>query len=202
MKTVLCFGDSNTYGYSPLDGSRFSEAERWTGILKTRFNVIEAGLNNRLGFVLSPFGEKYSGLKYFPKVLSGCKNIDIIILAVGTNDLQFSYNICLQTIENGLEQLVLLAKEKTENIVIVPPVILNDDIFNGVFSALFDKSSIEKSQQVQAVFRKVASKHCCKLLDFNKFVRPSNIDGLHYDKTSHKLIAEKIIGFISQNQAE
>lgn len=202
MKTVLCFGDSNTYGYSPLDGSRFAEAERWTGILKTRFNVIEAGLNNRVGFVLSPYGEKYSGLKYFPKVLSACNNIDIIVLAVGTNDLQYAYNVDMQTIENSLEQMILLAKEKTSNIIIVPPVILSKDIFNGAFSLMFDKSSIEKSVQVQEVFKKVAFKHNCKLLDFNEFVRPSNIDGLHYDKIAHRLIAEKVIGFISQNQAE
>lgn len=202
MKTVLCFGDSNTYGYSPLDGSRFLQTERWTGILKTRFNVIEAGLNNRVGFILSPYGEKYSGLKYFPKVLSACNNIDIIVLAVGTNDLQYAYNVDMQTIENGLEQMILLAKEKTSNIIIVPPVILSKDIFNGAFSLMFDKSSIEKSVQVQEVFRKVASKHSCKLLDFNEFVRPSNIDGLHYDKNAHSLIGEKIINFISQNQAE
>lgn len=193
MKTVLCFGDSNTYGYSPLDGSRFSQAERWTGILKTRFNVIEAGLNNRVGFVLSPYGEKYSGLKYFPKVLSACNNIDIIVLAVGTNDLQYAYNVDMQTIENGLEQMILLAKEKTSNIIIVPPVILSKNIFNGVFSLMFDKSSIEKSVQVQEIFKKVVSKHNCKLLDFNEFVRPSNIDGLHYDKTAHKKIAEVVL---------
>lgn len=192
MKTVLCFGDSNTYGYSPFDGSRFSETERWTGILKTRFNVIEAGLNNRVGFVLSPFGEKYSGLKYFPKVLSACNNIDFLILSVGTNDLQYAYNVDMQTIENGLETLITFAKEKTSNIIIVPPVILNEYIFNGMFSLMFDKSSIEKSVQVQEVFKKVVSKHNCKLLDFNEFVRPSNIDGLHYDKTAHKKIAEVV----------
>lgn len=197
MKTVLCFGDSNTYGYCPLDGSRFSQDERWTGILKTRFNVIEAGLNNRVGFVLSPFGEKYSGLKYFPKVLSACQNIDVLILALGTNDLQYAYNVDMQTMENGLETLITFAKEKTKNIIIVPPVILNEDIFNGVFALMFDKSSIEKSVQVQEVFKKVAFKHNCKLLDFNEFVRPSNIDGLHYDKTAHKKIAEVISNNLS-----
>lgn len=193
MKTILCFGDSNTHGYSPFDGRRFSQTERWTGILKTRFNIIETGLNNRVGFILSPYGEKYSGLKYFPKVLSACKNIDVLILAVGTNDLQFAYNVSMQTIENGLEQMIMLAKEKTANIIIVPPVILNEDIFNGAFSLMFDKSSIEKSVLVQEVFKKVVSKHNCKLLDFNEFVRPSNIDGLHYDRTAHKKIAEVVL---------
>ena len=33
---MLCFGDSNTYGYDPRSylGSRYPTEERWTGILK------------------------------------------------------------------------------------------------------------------------------------------------------------------------
>lgn len=193
MKTVLCFGDSNTYGYSPLDGKRFSHCERWTGILQTRFNVIEAGLNNRVGFVNNPCGEMYSSMLYFPKVLEKYKNIDILILAIGTNDLQFAYNVDMKTIENGLETLVLLAKQKINKIIIVPPVILNNDIFNGNFAFMFDKSSIEKSKQVQEIYKKIANKHSCTLIDFNEFTRASQIDGLHYDKTAHKMIAEVVL---------
>ena len=52
MKRVLCFGDSNTYGYSPFDGTRFPKEVRWSGILADRFSkddvqVIEEGLVGR-----------------------------------------------------------------------------------------------------------------------------------------------------------
>ena len=36
MKNILCFGDSNTYGYNPADGSRFPENVRWTGLLQEK----------------------------------------------------------------------------------------------------------------------------------------------------------------------
>lgn len=51
MKTILCYGDSNTWGWNPKDASRFTREERWTGLLMQElgeeFYVIEEGLNGR-----------------------------------------------------------------------------------------------------------------------------------------------------------
>ena len=35
--------------------------------------------------------------------------------------------------------------------------------------------------------------------DINEFTNPSDIDGLHYDETGHKIIAEKLAEFIKNN---
>jgi lysophospholipase L1-like esterase len=45
---ILCFGDSNTFGISPVDGKRLAECERWPGMLAELLGssdhlVIEAG---------------------------------------------------------------------------------------------------------------------------------------------------------------
>ena len=52
MKSVLAFGDSNTWGLVPGTGSRvrYPENIRWTGLLQSRLNdtrVIEEGLCGR-----------------------------------------------------------------------------------------------------------------------------------------------------------
>jgi lysophospholipase L1-like esterase len=51
MKTVLCYGDSNTWGYDPLTQDRFPRDTRWPGILRHELGegylVIEEGLNGR-----------------------------------------------------------------------------------------------------------------------------------------------------------
>ena len=49
---ILCYGDSNTWGYIPgTDHQRFSKEERWTGVLQTMlgdtYEIIEEGLNSR-----------------------------------------------------------------------------------------------------------------------------------------------------------
>ena len=51
MKNILCFGDSNTWGYDPATQTRFDNKTRWTGVLQKeigdKFNIIEQGLNGR-----------------------------------------------------------------------------------------------------------------------------------------------------------
>ena len=51
MKNILCYGDSNTWGANPNDGSRYTDDVRWTGILQRElgggYQVIEEGYNGR-----------------------------------------------------------------------------------------------------------------------------------------------------------
>ena len=51
MINILCFGDSNTYGYKPDRTGRYDENTRWTGILQTKlgtqYRIIEEGLCGR-----------------------------------------------------------------------------------------------------------------------------------------------------------
>ena len=73
MKTILCFGDSNTWGYNPENRQRFGPDERWTGILRNSlgedYRVIEEGLNGRTTLWESDRGiQKRTGL---PNALFG-----------------------------------------------------------------------------------------------------------------------------------
>ena len=51
IKTVLCYGDSNTWGYMPETDGRFPWEVRWPGILQRRlgesYRVIENGICGR-----------------------------------------------------------------------------------------------------------------------------------------------------------
>ena len=50
-RTVLCYGDSNTYGYVPETGTRYPVNVRYPGrlqmLLGNDYNVIEEGCNGR-----------------------------------------------------------------------------------------------------------------------------------------------------------
>lgn len=203
MKKILCYGDSNTFGYNPKNGARFDENTRWTGILSNilcdKYEIIEEGANNRTGFVNNPSGFLYSGSRHFPKIISKSQRFDIIILAIGTNDLQFHYNIGFNAIENGLESLILIAKEKTCNIILVPPLILDENVLKGVFRSQFDETSITKSKKVGRIYKKLARIYKCAIFDFNDYAKLSPLDGLHYAPNSHKIIAEQLAEFINKN---
>ena len=201
MKKIICYGDSNTFGYNPKDGSRFDENIRWTSLLQknlgAEYVVINEGMCDRTGFVNNPKGELFSAPKHFPEFTKKSGNIDLLILWIGTNDLQFQYNISLSTIERGLENLIKLAKTKAKKILIISPVILNENILKGAFNYQFDKTSIVKSRKVGIVYKKIAEIYNCKLFDINTIVNPSDIDGLHYNSNSHRIIANNLSEFIT-----
>jgi len=201
MKTILCYGDSNTYGYNPSKGSRLDENSRWSGILKTEladFKIIEEGLNNRTGITISPNGIEYSPILHIPNYFKKNKP-DIIILAIGTNDFQFSYNITKEIIYSKLEKLILFIKNENVDIILIPPVAIKKEILNSWFSNLFDEKSIQKSKDSIKIYRKIAHKFNCKYFDFNEIVEPSNFDGLHFDRNAHKIIASALKNFILEN---
>ena len=201
MKKIVCYGDSNTFGFNPKDASRYDE--RWTSILQQNlgkeYEVINEGMCNRTGFVINPDGFLFSGPKHFPQLISQSENIDFLILWIGTNDLMFQYNISFEAIENGLGKLIKQAQTKITKIIVIPPVILNENILKGYFKDKFDKTSITKSTKVGEIYKRLADTYHCDFFDVNKFVTPSDIDGLHYDRNSHKIIADKLTQLFKPN---
>ncbi len=90
MKTVLCFGDSNTWGYDP-DASlaspfpiRHPHDVRWTGVLARElgagWRVIEEGQNGRTTVFEDPHTPHRKGLDYLPAALESHKPLDAVVL--------------------------------------------------------------------------------------------------------------------------
>jgi len=204
MKKILCYGDSNTFGFIPKLCTRYEKNERWSGILSELlhdYEIIEEGMNNRNGFFKNPENIKLCGGEYLSIYLQNHKDIDICILALGTNDAQFFYNLDENIARKGLQHLidsVLEANPKTK-IIIVPPVKIQKNILDGIFSMQFDLESVEKIKRIFPIYKEIAEKNNCLYFDFNEFVTPSKLDGLHYDKESHKIIAQKLAEFIASS---
>lgn len=202
MKKILCYGDSNTFGFNPIDGSRFDENTRWTALLqanlKNDFLITEEGMCDRTGFIDNPKGFLFSAQRHFPKFLSKSDKFDIIILAIGINDMQFQYNISFNAVQRGLAELIKTALEKTDKVIIIPPVVLKESILNGYFKIQFDETSIIKSRKIGTIYRKLSHACSCSYFDINKTAQPSDADGLHYDAAAHKIIADKLTQYITE----
>lgn len=204
MKKILCYGDSNTYGYNPETGGRYSSDTRWTGLLASYFpnyKILEEGMNNRTGFFNNPSGLKYSGGEYLQIFLQNNRDIDICILSLGTNDAQIFYDLDEVKTAQGLKNLITSINNVNKNtkIIIVPPVKITETILNYGFSMLFDKNSIDVIEKVFPIYENLAINNDCLYFDFNKFIEPAVPDGLHYSAESHKFIAKKLAEFIFAN---
>ena len=201
MKKILCFGDSNTYGYIPQTGQRYSQDERWCGVLQTllgdNWEIIEQGCNNRTAFKDNPMGKIYIGYKILPEYLSN--DLSWVILSIGINDLQTQYKTTIEEFETGLKKLINIVKETCPNtkILLLAPPRINEGILKGFFSTLFDQSAIEKSAQLSQIYGKIALETGCEFINLDAIIKTSSRDGLHLESIFHKIIADTIFNVIN-----
>ena len=111
MKTILCFGDSTTWGYCPeAGGARLSEEERWPRLLERElgceYRVIEEGLNGRTTAFEDAIRPYRSSLPYIVPCLESHAPVDLLILMLGTNDCKVRYHVSAREITDGLEVLL------------------------------------------------------------------------------------------------
>ncbi len=121
-RTVLCFGDSNTWGFNPDGGRRLPHDTRWPNQLEQQLNrrasgqawrTIEDGLNSRTWLLDDPIGAARYGAQYSCSGRSGLmtslhshKPIDVVILALGCNDCKDYLNLSAEQIADGARILI------------------------------------------------------------------------------------------------
>src|SRR5277367_6580593 len=114
MSVIVAYGDSNTWGFDPAAGVRFPADVRWTGVMRRElgaaFTVIEEGLNGRTSVFDDPIEPYRNGLTYLPPCLLSHAPLDLIIIALGCNDLKRRFWMSPADIAQGVERLVLTAK--------------------------------------------------------------------------------------------
>lgn len=197
MKKLLCFGDSNTYGYRYYDRGRFDENTRWTGILSKMLEeydiqVIEQGLNSRTTVFDYKDKPDKNGSKSLPHILKENYPIDYAIVMLGTNDCKTEFNATVNEIINGLDVIIgqIRLFDSRTKIILVCPVYINKTVLSHNFSTSFDEKSIPKSIELEEKIRQLAEKNDCIFLSAAKIADTSETDGIHLDEKGHKALAK------------
>jgi len=200
MENILCYGDSNTWGYAPGTGERFSWDCRWPGILQQSlgktFHIIEAGLNGRTTVFDDPDKAGCNGLTSLGPILESCPLLSMVILMLGTNDLKYHLDVSAIETAQGIERLVEIieansarATQDVPQILIVSPPGIHAGSLTS--STLF-RGAREKLREFPRLFADVADKKGCRFLDAAQFVNPSPVDGVHLDEQGHARLAQMI----------
>jgi len=200
MKKILCYGDSNTWGCSPIDSSRFDENTRWTmvmsSILGNNFSVIEEGLNGRTVLNLSPENYMLNGIECIHS-LSLIKNyfpIDIFMIFLGLNDVFVFEEVTINEILTGLEKIIDTVNDfhHRHDCNIPETIIMSPPMFNGnVEWANIIELQINKLKGLPEAYKGLAMKKNCHFFNAYDYVTGSIIDGSHLDADSHILLAKK-----------
>ena len=199
MKHILCFGDSNTFGYQALTHGRYEYFERWTGCLQSllgpSFRIIEEGCNHRTTVYEDAVFPGRAGNQCLPVCLDSHKPIDLVILCLGTNDLRTLFHVTSYDSAAGLYRLIRIIQHheyeegfRAPKILIVSPVEVEEVVLQYPHYG-FTEDSIAKSRDLKYRYQEVASLFSCDFLDASEVASASQEDGLHLDVQNHWKLA-------------
>lgn len=211
MKTILCYGDSNTWGYNPQTKKRYPYPLRWTSILQkelgSNYEVIAEGLNARTTIWDDPLQGKYlNGQRFLFTCLHTHKPLDLVIIFLGTNDLKERFQASALKVAQGVLTLVEIVKtsqtgpEKTspEILVIIPPPLqLTEHIKKFTHLCKIHEQAVQKSKAFSQTFPEVL-KNQGHLFAAADFISTSKIDGVHLEAKAHALLGKKIAAFVKK----
>jgi lysophospholipase L1-like esterase len=201
VKTVLCYGDSNTWGYDPGTRSRFPPAVRWTGVLAERlgpaYRVVEEGLNGRTTRWDDPIEPGLNGLTYLRPCIESHQPLDLITVMLGTNDLKHRFNLTSSDIAESAAGLVQEASriartaggEPVKVLLVAPPATTTLTEFDQMFA-----EALEKSRQFSHYYRLAAAGRGVPFFDAGSAIVSSEKDGIHFDAGEHRKLAEALAG--------
>lgn len=203
MTTILCYGDSNTYGYIPETGMRYPRDVRYPGrlqmLLGDEYAIIEEGCNGRTTIHDDPVDGWKNGLDYLKPCLHSHKPVDIVILMLGSNDLKATFQLTAKEIADGVAVLVDVIKTFTEEtqgfipkIILVSPPELGKGIKSSPFYGVFYEEAVEESKKFPEYYRAVAKKYGCNFFNAAEYIYPSETDSLHLTPEGHRVMAEKL----------
>lgn len=188
MKTVLVFGDSLTWGFIPGTRSRYPRDIRWPRVLEAglggEVDVVDNGLNARSTVHDNPFRDHRNGLKTLPVLLEAHAPLDLVILALGSNDFHSNYGMSPSNVARGMRRLVQTVKAHMcepgmpvpEILVVSPPRIVptNNPYYKGIFGnthAIF--------HELSPLYRQLAEEEGAHFFDAATVASGGPIDGIH-----------------------
>lgn len=205
---ILCFGDSNTYGYNPENGLRYEKNERWSGILQEILCedlIIEEGLNGRTTIFDDPIAGDRVGIDALIPSIKEFSPIDLIIIMLGTNDVKEKFNATPEDINNGIEMLIQkvninnkLFSNNNANILIVAPVPLAKGICSMTFVGEMGEIAYQNSKKLADLYEQTAQKYKCHFIDAGNYAKCSESDFVHLGKEAHRNIANAVANKISE----
>ncbi|MGI5962585.1 MAG: GDSL-type esterase/lipase family protein [Lawsonibacter sp.] len=171
---ILCFGDSNTFGYDPHSwlGERYEADSRWVDILaaETGWTVCNMGLNGR---------EIPRSTPTLPA------DTDLLIFMLGTNDLLQGRNP--EDAADRLEQFLSHLQLPSQQILLIAPPHLA--LGEWVPSQQLIHNSRIFAQYCQAL----AGRLGIRFANAGEWNVALSYDGVHFTKQGHRTFAAKLL---------
>ena len=203
MKTILCYGDSNTRGYAPGTGERFPRDVRWTGVLRRElgdgYQVIEEGLDGRTTVWDDPIEGYKNGKTYLIPCLESQRPIDLVVMMLGTNELKMRFSLSAYDIAEGVRVLVDIVQKSESGpdggppklLLLAPPPVARLTEFEEMF-----EGAEAKSRRFSEHYRRIAEEQECEFFDTSQVIVSSDVDGIHFEAGEHQKLGQTVADLV------
>jgi lysophospholipase L1-like esterase len=199
MKTILCYGDSNTRGYIPGIGERFPRDVRWPGVLRRElgdgYEIIEEGLDGRTIVWNDPIERHKNGRAYLIPCLESQRPIDLVIMMLGTNELKMRFSLSAFDIAEGIRVLVDIVQKSEAGPDGAPPRLLlmaPPPVARLTELAEMFEGAEAKSRRFGEHYGRIAEEQGCEFFDTSDVIVSSDIDGIHFEASEHQKLGEAV----------
>lgn len=209
MKTIVCFGDTNTWGVDPKTDGRLPFERRWTGILTKElapeYRVIEEGQPGRTILCDDPVEKYKNGMEYLMPCMQSHMPVDLLVVMLGTVQLKSRFHQTAADIALGLEYVLKLVLAggsgvdgKAPEILLISPVAVGA-VESTWLSAVFDMTNTrERQKKFKGLYQEMAGRLQIHFMAAEDYAKTSELDGIHIAAESHEPFAMAVAGRIRE----
>ena len=186
MRRILCYGDSNTFGYDPHSywGGPYPDDVRWTGILQSNgWDVLNCGQNGRE--IPCSDGELYA----VERLLSAAMPVDIVTVLLGSNDFLNHPHFTAEDVSARMKLLlerILKSNWEVQILLIAPPPLRNGEWIP-------DARILTESVRLAPCYRTLAEKLGVAFADAGAWNVALDFDGVHFRPEGHAAFAKRLM---------
>ncbi|MCV6591825.1 MAG: GDSL-type esterase/lipase family protein [Silicimonas sp.] len=199
MTRVLIYGDSNSFGTMPMasfdDDGIFDKATRWGGVQAhglADVDVVVEGLGGRTSVFDDPIeGDYRNGLRVLPAILHSHKPLDLLIIALGTNDQKARFALGAEDIALGIGRL---AREACASGTVGQILMLAPPAFRpaGAFVEMFGGCET-RCADLAARIETQTRREGVAFFDAGHVISVDPTDGIHWSAKAHHVLGTALI---------
>ena len=184
---MLCYGDSNTYGYDPRGfvGDRYRKESRWVDILaqKLKWEIQNEGQNGR-EIPSRPFQYQRAG-----ELLTQSAP-DVFAIMLGTNDLLRGYS-AVETCSR-MEAFLRYLQPKCGRLLLIAPPPMK----RGAW--VTEENLIAESVKLAEAYQVLSQKLDIAFVNAGQWNVELTVDGVHFTEEGHRAFAEGLYAYLTK----
>ena len=185
---ILCYGDSNTYGYDPRSffGDRYPTEERWVDVLAGQLGceAVNAGENGR------QIPHREAELAFFRRMLAREMPVDLLTVMLGTNDLLAGNPV--EEVIRRMERFLACTGLPGEQILIIgpPPMEFGEWVT--------DPALIDASRELNRAYEALSHRLGIRYADPVEWDLSVAFDGVHLSPEGHRALAMGLYSMLAK----